>query len=847
MNQKKQKPPFFANLLFRLFSPRVDKFFLSGDFKEIYFYTLETEGRFAAWRWYWGQIIKSVPYFISNTFIWSIAMFKNYLKISLRSIRKRKVHSFINIVGLAVGLACSILIFLWVQDELSYDRFHKNGDQLFGAYFSNGSPVTPPPLADYLKNEYAEIKKSSRFNGLGRIKAIYKDKEFMESGGVLVDPEFLEMFTLNFIEGDPNTALSEPLSVVISQTFAEKYFGQENAFGKAINLRGIDCKVNGIFEDYPLNSHIYFDYLIPFTTLAELGRDLSSWNGNWHRTYVQVQENASIPEINKKIAGIVSQHRKSELRDLSLWPITKIHLYYFHGGGAIYLVYAFSAIAFIILLIACINFMNLVTAQSSIRTKEVGLRKTIGAFRSDLIKQFFGEALVLTFISLLVGIILTILFLPEFNSLTGKHFSINILRRGSVLFGILGIAIITGLLAGSYPALFLSSFQPIKILRRTIGSGTKSSAFRKVLVVVQFSLSIALIISTIILYKQINFMRTMSLGFDKDYVVTTWMNSRLLRQFDTFKNELKQNPNIINITSTNVPPYRWESNAGLGSVHWEGQEDKKIKMVMTSVEYDYLKTFGLEIVQGRFFSREYSSDISEGFVVNEAAVRAMGMDSPIGKYLKIWDLEGKIIGVLKDYHFESLQNEIIPMAMRIIPNWNNDLCIKIQPHDIQSTLQFIEKKWKAIYPEYPFEYNFLDDQLNNLYLSEERIGVLFRYFTSIAIIISCLGLFGLASFLAEERTKEVGIRKVLGASIPGLMILLSKDFIKWVLVANLFAWPLAWYTVSNWLKEYAYKTDVSLPVFILSGCLALLIAFVTVSYQTIKAASSNPTDSLKYE
>ena len=847
MNQKKQKPPFLANLLFRLFSPKVDKFFLSGDFKEIYLYTLETEGRYSAWCFYWGQVIKSIPFFVSDIFIWSAAMFKNYLKISLRSIRKRKVHSFINIFGLAVGLACSILIFIWVQDELSYDRFHKNTDNLYGAYFSNGSPVTPPPLSNYLKNEYAEIEKSSRFNNIGRIKVIYKDKEFMESGGVFVDPEFMQMFTLNFIEGDPNTALSEPQSVVISKTFAEKYFGQENPFGKTINMRDINFLVKGVIEDYQLNSHFHFDYLIPFAILGEMGRDLSSWNGNWHRTYIQVQESASIPEINKKIADVVSQHRTTELRKLSLWPITKIHLHSFHGGGPIYLVYAFSAIAFIILLIACINFMNLVTAQSSIRTKEVGLRKTIGAFRSDLVKQFFGEALVLTFISLLLGIILTVLFLPEFNSLTGKHFSINILGRGSVLTGILTLSVITGLLAGSYPALFLSSFQPIKILGKSIGSGTRSSAFRKVLVVLQFSLSIALIISTLILYKQINFMRTMSLGYEKEHVVTTWMNGRMLRQFDTFKNELKQNPSVVNITSTNVPPYRWESNAGLGDVHWEGQEDKKIKMVVTSVDHDYLKTFGLKIVQGRFFSKEYSSDISEGYVVNETAVRAMGMDSPIGKYLKIWDWEGKIIGIIKDYHFESLQNEIIPMAMRIIPNWNNDLCIKIQSYDIRGTLQFIEKKWKAIYPEYPFEYNFLDDQLNNLYLSEERIGVLFRYFTSIAIIISCLGLFGLASFLAEERTKEVGIRKVLGASIPGLMVLLSKDFIKWVLVANLFAWPIAWYTVNIWLQEYAYKTDVSLQVFILSGCLALLIAFVTVSYQTVKAAIANPTESIKYE
>ncbi|NOR53571.1 MAG: FtsX-like permease family protein, partial [Candidatus Aminicenantes bacterium] len=477
----------------------------------------------------------------------------------------------------------------------------------------------------------------------------------------------------------------------------------------------------------------------------------------------------------------------------------------------------------------------------------VGMRKTVGAQKIDIIRQFFSESMLLTVISSLFGIIIVVLFLPVFNSLTGKHFTIEFLSKMSTVFGIAGIIFITGIIAGSYPALFLSHFQPIKVLKGAISTGMKSTLFRKILVVTQFSLSIFLILGTIIIYSQLNYMRNRELGFDKENIIYTSIGSGFRQNIGSIITEMRRNPNILNLTLTNIAPYRWNTNAGVGDVHWKGKTNQAVKMVVTSVDYDYLETFKLKIVQGRFFSREFSTDISDAYVINEAAVKAMEMDSPVGKELRIWDLSGKIIGVVKDYHFESLHREIIPMAMRILPNWFAHVCIRIDPNNIPAALSFIEEKWKEISPGYPFEYSFLDDAIISQYHSEKDVGRIFKYFTFLAIFISCLGLFGLALYTTEQRTKEIGIRKVLGASVPSLTLLLSKEFIKWVLLANVIAWPAAWYIMSKWLQSFAYKTNIGLLTFVLSGILALSISMITVSFQTIKVAIANPVESLRYE
>ncbi len=847
--RKIKSPPKTASCILKFLINGSVSYGAAGDFYEQYLYILKKHGRFVAFIWYWQQAIQLLPSFIFNSIFWSITMLASYLKIAYRNIKKQIGFSVINILGLAIGIACTILIVQWVRDELSYDRFHKNADELYAATFSNGSKTTPSALAGYIKTEYPEVSNTSRYAGLGRRLIKYKNTKTMESGGVMTDPGFLEMFTVNFLKGDPETALKKPRSIVISKSLAEKYFGSEEAVGKIMNFQvRYDLTVTGVFEDYPANSHLQFSYILPLEISKEWKRNLNTWEYNNIRTYVLLNKNTDPSQVDKKISNVVEKHRPQDKRPLSLQPITRLHLYNFNSsGGRITYVYVFSALAFFILFIACINFINLTTARSSARAKEVGMRKAVGARRSDLIRQFFSESILLTGISLILGICFVVLLLPVFNSITGKNFSVEFLLKTSSLIALSGITVLTGILAGSYPALFLSRFHPVKVLRGAAGTGTKGAPFRKVLVVIQFSLSIFLILGTFIIYNQLNFIINRDMGFDNKNVFYTNISGRFLNNYETIKSEMLQNPGIQSVTLTNIAPYRWNTNAGFGDVHWEGKKDRKVKMVMNSVDYDYLKTFGLKISEGRFFSKQYSADAAEAYVINEAAVRAMGMDAPVGKNLRIWDMKGKIIGVVKDYNFESLHNRIIPMAMKIIPSWYSNVCIKINSGNIPAALSFLENKFKKIYPEYPFEYSFLDDTIRMRYSTEQAIGKLISYFTYLAIFISCLGLFGLASFTAEQRKKEIGIRKVLGAQVSGLVLLLSREFIKWVLLANIVAWPAAWFFMNKWLQEFAYKIDPGISIFILSGITAILIALLTVSYQAVKAAYGNPADTLKYE
>jgi putative ABC transport system permease protein len=543
----------------------------------------------------------------------------------------------------------------------------------------------------------------------------------------------------------------------------------------------------------------------------------------------------------------VERHRPQDQRPLSLQPVTQLRLNPYRGRGTLTYVYLFSAMAFFILLIACINFINLTTAKSSTRTKEVGVRKTVGACRANLIQQFFGESLFLTLIATAVGIGLAVFLLPRFNTLSGKTFTWGVLLQQGVVFGVFCILILTVLIAGSYPALFLSRFHPASVLTGRLKTGMKGGMLRKVLVVVQFSLSVILVLGTLMIYRQVRFMQEYDVGYDREHIVIFDISSRILQNRDTFKTELLSNPNIQNITLVDVAPYRWQSNAGVGDVHWEGKTNQEVKMVMTSVDYDFLDTFGLEMTEGRFFSKEYSTDVTGSFVVNQAAVKAMEMDDPIGKELKVWDYKRRIIGVVKDYHFESLRNPIIPMAMRIDPRWYQQACVRISPHRVSDTLGFIENKWKELHPRYPFEYRFLDDTLNSLYRSEQSIGTVVSVFTVLALFISCLGIFGLSSYTAEQRTKEIGIRKVLGASVSSIVRYMSKEFVFLVIIANFIAWPLAYFLINQWLQRFAYRITMGWWTFFLVGIMIFVLSLLTISWQIIRAATANPADSLRYE
>ncbi len=821
----------------------------SGDIEEEFAEIQKCQGRAKAKQWIWFHAIAAIPSWGQHFVLWRFIMFKNYFKIAIRNFLRHRGYTFINVTGLAIGIACCILIMLWVQDELSYDRFHENADDLYVATFSNGSKVTPTALSDYLKTEYPEIIYTSRFSGQGRNLLKFKETDIYQEDGIMVDPDFLKMFTLPFIKGDLETALDDPHSILLSEQVALKLFAESDPIGQTLTYNtSLDLKVTGVFEDYPSNSHISFQYILPTALAMAYNKNYNTWDVNNLRTYVQLRENTPVESVDAKITDVVEKHRHQDKRALSLQPITRVHLNPFNNsGGTILYVYLFSTMAFFILLIASINFINLTTAKSSNRAREVGIRKTVGACRSHIIRQFFGESLFLTLIASGLAMGLVFLFLPMFNNLTGKTFTRELLIQQAVVLGILGIIFLTVILAGSYPSLFLSRFQPVKVLKGRRLTGTKGSLFRKVLVVLQFSLSIFLILGTLMIFRQVHYLRAHDVGYNRENIVYFGIGTRFRNNYDTIKTELLANSNILNVTLTDIAPYRWQSNAGVGDVEWEGKTNQQVKMVMTSVDYDYLDTFALKMSQGRFFSREFSTDASDAYVVNQAAVRAMEMDDPIGKELKVWDLSKRVIGVVQDYHFESLHNEIIPMAMRIDPNWHNQACVRISPYRIPDTLAFLESKWKEIYPEYPFEYRFLDETIQSQYRAEQAIGKIVTVFTILALFISCLGIFGLSSYTAEQRTKEIGIRKVLGATVSSIVKHISKEFIVLVVIANVIIWPLAYFALNRWLQTFAYRISIGWWTFVLTGFAVLMVSLLTVSWQIIRAATANPVDSLRYE
>ncbi|MGD8539467.1 MAG: ABC transporter permease [Candidatus Aminicenantes bacterium] len=847
--KNKSNPSRIVQWLMLKFIPPEERIYLEQAMLEVYNNLCTTKGRGVAGLWFLRQLVRSLPALLLNSIYWSFQMFANDMKITLRNLKKNKIYSFINISGLAIGLACCILILLWVQDELSYDRFHENAKSLYIATFSNGSIVTPTALSGFLKEEYPEILHTSRFINIGDNLLKYKDIEINEDYGIMVDPGFLKMFTIPFTSGNPDTALNDPDSIVISQTLAHKYFGNKDPLGETMTFSAsYELKITGVFKDYPANSHIECAYILPVAFAKNWSMSLNTWDVNNIQTYVQLQAGLLSQSVDKKIKDVVERHRPQDQRALHLQPITRLHLNpYNDTGGTLVYVYLFSSLALFILLIACINFINLTTAKSSTRGKEVGIRKTVGAWKATLIRQFFGESLVFTALASFAGIGLVILFLPMFNNLSGKAFVWEFLFQQKIAIGIFGIILFTGIIAGIYPAFLLSRFQPAKVMKGQFKIGIKGGLFRKALVVVQFSLSVLLILGTLIIFRQVHFLRERSVGYDRENIVIFEIGSRFRENIERIKTELLSNPDVLNITLVNVAPYRWNSNAGYGDVHWEGKTHQQVKMVMTSVDYDFLKTFKLQMAEGRFFSKEYSTDISEAYVVNQAAVRAMELEDPIGKELTVRDSSRRIIGVIRDYNFESLHNEIIPMTLMIEPNGHFQACVRITPHRVPETLAFLEEKWKEIYPEYPFEYAFLDDAIQSRYRSEQTTGTIVSIFTLLAIFISCLGIFGLSSFTAEQRTKEIGIRKILGASVMSIVRYISREFVMLVIIANIIMWPMAYFILKRWLENYAYRTDIAWWIFVLTGLSILMVSLLTVSWQIIRAATTNPVDSLRYE
>ncbi len=785
-------------------------------------------------------------------------MLKNYLKIVLRNIRRHKGYSFINITGLALGMACCLLITIWVLDELSFDKFHENAASLYrveenqhysGRLFHVN--VTPYPLAPALKEEIPEIIDATRYVWAGGLLFRYGDKIFFEDDIRAVDPSFFQMFSFPLLKGDKSTALDSPYSLVLSEEIAEKYFGEEDPLGKIISInKQDDFTVTGIMKNVPHNSYLQFDIIIPYELLRKTGKTNEHFGGNSIQTFVELQENLPVEQANEKIFGFIRTRVPESRTDLVLMPYARIHLHSYWGyekdPGAIQYVYIFSIIALFVLLIACINFMNLSTARSANRAKEVGLRKVVGALKGHLIRQFYGESVIFAFIALIFAVIIVTLLLPAFGTLASKELSWNVTGIESILIGLLGITLFTGLVAGSYPALFLSAFQPVKVLRGSLESGAGSSWFRKVLVVVQFSLSILLIIGTIVVSKQLNYMKNRRLGWDKEHLVYIYLRADIKKSYEALKTELVKDSRVLGVTGTGQLPLRIGSNSS-GS-DWDGKDPELSVLIgYNAVDFDFIETLKIEMAEGRSFSREFSTDLSKTFIVNEEVMKIMEKESVVGERFSFVGVEGSIVGVMKDFHYQHIRNKIEPLAIIVSPDQVNYMIIRIPPGSISGSLQFVEKTWNRVIPDYPFEYKFLDEAFDRMFRAEEKIGTVLKYFAGLAVFIACLGLFGLASFMAEQRTKEIGIRKVLGASVSQVTLLLCREFFMLVLLANVIAWPVAYFVMKNWLQNYAYHTGLGLYIFAAAMAAALVVAVISVSFQAIRAAIASPVDSLRYE
>ena len=783
-------------------------------------------------------------------------MFKNYINITFRNLKKYKGFSFINILGLAVGMTCTLLILLWVQDELSYDRFFPNSNRLYRVVdsekYSNGEEslfsLNPPSLAPALINQYPEIVDAARLRTVKSSVIQFSSKRFTENNLTFVDPSFLKMFGLPFLHGDRNNALSDISSVVLTQKMAEKYFSNENPIGKTIRIDNrFNFTVTGVIKNIPSNSHLKIDFLFPFKAIKDFGFTLEGWNSFAHTTYVLLAKGADYNTVSKKIKNTIIRNENDEKITISLQPVTDIHLYSnkmigLGGTGDITTVYIFSVIALLILFLACINFMNLSTARAGNRSKEIGMRKVVGARRKEIIFQFFFESIVYAIISLLFSIFLIFDLLPLFNSISGKDLTFNILNNSEMLVLILGVAIFTGILSGIYPALVLSAFKPVKVLKGTFKLGRGNKKFRKVLVTFQFVLTIVLIIGTVVVNRQLHFIQNKNLGFNKEQLVSIKLPGELSKKFDLIKERLRKDEGVINIAGVSYPPSGVLSSTDVND--WEGRKsDNPFLIYNLSATYDFTKTMQVKMVQGRFYSPKFKTDTAIGCIINEAAVRAMDMKSPVGKKM----LGLKILGVIKDFNFTSLHSKIAPLRIYFDPSQIKQLLVRIKPNNISHTINSLEETWDKIAPDFPFEYNFLDEQINNLYRADQRAGNVINVFSFLALFIACLGMFGLASYTAEQRTKEVGVRKVLGAKVTGIILLLSKEFTKYVLLANIFAWPAAYLILNKWLENFAYHIDMTWWMFLIPGLIAFVIAVATVSFQAIKAATVNPVKSLRYE
>ena len=790
-------------------------------------------------------------------------MLRNTFRLALRSIFKNKGFAFLNISGLAVGLTASLLIFLWIQDELSFEKYNLNAENIYRVeedQFYSGEKyhvtVTPHPSGPVWKEKIPEIREQTRINRLPRILFRQDDKVFFESSIIAADSGLFKVFTMPLVFGDPETVLNSPHSIVLTEKLASKYFGEANPLGRTLTLENkFQFMVTGIMRNLPKNSMFTFEGVIPYSFLNEIGAISNSWGNNSILTFVLCEKGLDVTAVNKKLTDVVLEYLPQTTTKYLLFPLLDIHLHsqfgYEISKGPVIVVIIFSLIAVFVLLIACFNFINLSTAKASGRTKEIGIKKVTGADQKTLIIQFMLETFFLVLVALALALILIGLSLPVFNNISGKHFILSDLVHIKFIASILVVGIITGILAGLYPALYLASFKPATVLKGGSVSEKGNGKLRQVLVIIQFTLSILIAITAVFMYMQLKHLQDADLGFDKENLICIPMMGDMNPKYNSLKSDLLRETLIQGVTAARSNPVRIGSNSGGAS--WEGKDPEKRVLIGTNaVDYDYIETMKMELKSGRSFSREFPSDFAKdttgNFLVNEEVVKIMGVDDAVGKNFSFMGINGRIVGVLKNFHFKGADQPIEPIAFALTdPVRLSYILIRLAPGNIPEALKTAENVWNKVIPEYPFDYFFIDEDYNNLFRAQLRLTRLLKYFTVLAVMIACLGLYGLSAYSAEKRTNEIGIRKVMGAGTPNILYSMVKEFMLLISIALIIAIPAGWVIVGTLLRQFASRVELRITVFAMIAAGALIIALITVSFQAFKASLINPARALKVE
>jgi putative ABC transport system permease protein len=790
-------------------------------------------------------------------------MIKNFFLITFRNISRHKVFTFLNVAGLATGLAASLLILLWVQDELSFERFNVDAKNIYRVeedQFYSGQKyhvtVTPHPAGPEWKQKIPEIKEQTRLNRLPRILFRQGDKVFFENTLVAADSGLLKMFTLPLISGDRVSVLNSPQSIVLTEKMAKKYFGDENPMGKTLSLENrFQFIVSGVLKDLPKNSIFTFGAVIPYSFLKKIGIIDTYWGNNSISTFVQLERGADIQTVNKKLTEVVIEHYPKTTTKFLVFPLLDIHLHqqfgFIENTGPVIAVLIFSLIALFVLLIACINFINLTTARASSRGKEIGIKKVAGAARLTMMVQFMLESLLLVAMAMILALILVGVFLDLFNQVSGKRFELTDLFQVRFIVSFVVVGLFAGFISGIYPAFYLSSVKPVSVLKGDTFSGKGNGRLRQFLVVIQFTLSIVIAVSAIFMYLQLKFLQNKDLGYDKKELICIPMTGKMKTKYYPFKRELVKETLVKNVTASTQNPVSIGSNSG--GAGWDGKDPEKAVLIGTNgVDYDYLETMKMKLKSGRDFSTEFPSDIARdttgNFLVNEEVERIIGNGDAAGKNFRFMGLHGKIVGVLKNFHFKGADQPIEPIAFALADtSYLNVMLIRLTPGNIPASLKSVEKVWKDVIPEYPLQYTFVEQDYDGLFRAQIRLTGLLKYFTILAVIIACLGLYGLSAYSAERRTNEVGLRKVMGAGSFQIMYSMTKEFLLLVIISLIISIPAGWIIVEKLLKQFAFRIDMNILVFIAIATGAIAVAMLTVSFQAYKATGINPAEALKVD